>query len=187
MCFRTSNGGIGFDRGVRLKSGSAPAPGRSSTRLASNSLQTQVIKLKRRSLRRPASGRGSPPERARRVLPGIHEQLTTKRVNENWLKQIEETDYFSGHGVEVLDLNRAVREIGSAPDSGALRGASGRMRSPLLTLAGCRTGRPPERARRACSPNFHEQLTTTRVNETWLKQIEETDNIFPNVEWRYWA
>jgi len=55
-----------------------------------------------------------------------------------------------------------------------------------------RTGTSPDYARKRVTDHLlrfislHEQLTTTRVNEKWLKQIEETDNIFPDVEWRYW-
>jgi len=34
---------------------------------------------------------------------------------------------------------------------------------------------------------LHEQLTATRVNEAWLKRVEWLDNIFPEVNYRYWA
>ncbi|MHB8521980.1 MAG: glycoside hydrolase family 57 protein [Limisphaerales bacterium] len=34
---------------------------------------------------------------------------------------------------------------------------------------------------------LHEQLTSTRVDEPWLKQIEALDNIFPEVDYRYWG
>ena len=33
---------------------------------------------------------------------------------------------------------------------------------------------------------LHEQLTVTRVDETFLKRIEWLDNIFPEVNYRYW-
>jgi 1,4-alpha-glucan branching enzyme len=33
---------------------------------------------------------------------------------------------------------------------------------------------------------LHEQLTTTHINEPWLAQAESRDNLFPDVEWRYW-
>src|SRR4030095_10930253 len=34
---------------------------------------------------------------------------------------------------------------------------------------------------------LHEQLTTTRVDEKWLSQIEWLDRIFPDIDYRYWA
>jgi 1,4-alpha-glucan branching enzyme len=34
---------------------------------------------------------------------------------------------------------------------------------------------------------LHEQLTATRVDEDWLSQIEALDNLFPDVDYRYWA
>jgi 1,4-alpha-glucan branching enzyme len=34
---------------------------------------------------------------------------------------------------------------------------------------------------------LHRQLTTSEIDESWLAQIEQADNIFPNVDWRYWA
>ncbi len=32
-----------------------------------------------------------------------------------------------------------------------------------------------------------EQLTTTRVDEPWLARIEAMDNIFPDINYHYWA
>lgn len=34
---------------------------------------------------------------------------------------------------------------------------------------------------------LHSQLTTTQLDEKWLKQVESVDNLFPDVDWRYWA
>jgi len=34
---------------------------------------------------------------------------------------------------------------------------------------------------------LNEQLTVTRVDEAWLKRVEWLDNIFPEVNYRYWA
>ena len=34
---------------------------------------------------------------------------------------------------------------------------------------------------------LHEQLTTTGVDEKWLARIESLDNIFPDVNYQYWA
>jgi 1,4-alpha-glucan branching enzyme len=56
-----------------------------------------------------------------------------------------------------------------------------------------RTGTSPDYARKRVKDHLlrfitlHEQLTTTRVDENWLRQIESTDNLFPEVEFSYWA
>lgn len=56
-----------------------------------------------------------------------------------------------------------------------------------------RTGTSPDYARKRVKDHLlrfialHEQLTTTRVNEKWLTQIEWLDNIFPEVNYHYWA
>jgi 1,4-alpha-glucan branching enzyme len=34
--------------------------------------------------------------------------------------------------------------------------------------------------------SLYNQLTTKNINEPWLSQIEQTDNIFPNLDCRYW-
>ena len=56
-----------------------------------------------------------------------------------------------------------------------------------------RTGTSPDYARRRVKDHLlrfiglHEQLTSTRIEEKWLQQIEATDNIFPNVNYLYWS
>jgi 1,4-alpha-glucan branching enzyme len=56
-----------------------------------------------------------------------------------------------------------------------------------------RTGTSPNYARQRVKTHLlrfialHEQLTTTRVDEKWLSQIEGADNLFPDVNYRYWA
>src|SRR5262245_14655496 len=56
-----------------------------------------------------------------------------------------------------------------------------------------RTGTSPAYARQRVKDHLlrfialHEQLTTTRVDEPWLAQIEAIDNTFPDVNPRYWA
>jgi len=56
-----------------------------------------------------------------------------------------------------------------------------------------RTGTSPDYARRRVKDHLlrfvalHEQLTTTRVDEKWLGRVEWLDNIFPDVNCRYWA
>jgi len=56
-----------------------------------------------------------------------------------------------------------------------------------------RTGTSPDYARKRVKDHLlrfialHEQLTTTRVNEKFLTQIEWLDNVFPDVNYHYWA
>ena len=56
-----------------------------------------------------------------------------------------------------------------------------------------RAGTSPDYARRRVKDHLlrfialHEQLTTTRVDETWLAGVESPDNIFPDINYHYWA
>jgi 1,4-alpha-glucan branching enzyme len=56
-----------------------------------------------------------------------------------------------------------------------------------------RTGTSPDYARQRFKSHLlrflalHEQLTSTRVDEAWLAQVESQDNLFPDVDYRYWA
>jgi len=56
-----------------------------------------------------------------------------------------------------------------------------------------RTGTNPDYATRRVKDHLlrfialHEQLTTTSVDEAWLAGIEGQDNIFPAIDYRYWA
>jgi len=56
-----------------------------------------------------------------------------------------------------------------------------------------RTGTSPDYARKRVKDHLlrfialHEQLTTTRVDEAWLAQVESVDNLFPEIDYRYWA
>jgi 1,4-alpha-glucan branching enzyme len=56
-----------------------------------------------------------------------------------------------------------------------------------------RTGTSPEYAKRRVKDHLlrfialHEQLTSTKVDAPWLARIEAIDNLFPNVNYRYWA
>jgi 1,4-alpha-glucan branching enzyme len=55
-----------------------------------------------------------------------------------------------------------------------------------------RTGTSPEYARKRVKDHLlrfstlHEQLTGAGVEETWLSQVESRDNIFPEINYRYW-
>lgn len=56
-----------------------------------------------------------------------------------------------------------------------------------------RTGTSPEYARSRVKTHLlrfialHDQLTSTSIDETWLSALEQTDPIFPNINYRYWA
>lgn len=56
-----------------------------------------------------------------------------------------------------------------------------------------RTGTSPEYAKRRVTDHLlrfialHEQLTSTSIDEAWLTAVEQTDNIFPDVNYHYWA
>jgi 1,4-alpha-glucan branching enzyme len=55
-----------------------------------------------------------------------------------------------------------------------------------------RTGTSPEYARKRVKDHLfrflalHEQLTGTGVDEKWLSEVESRDNIFPEINYRYW-
>ncbi|HUR45446.1 MAG TPA: 1,4-alpha-glucan branching protein domain-containing protein [Candidatus Saccharimonadales bacterium] len=56
-----------------------------------------------------------------------------------------------------------------------------------------RTGTSPDYARKRVKDHLlrfialHEQLTATRIDEEWLSQVEAMDNIFPDINYHYWA
>ncbi|MGH7969296.1 MAG: glycoside hydrolase family 57 protein [Limisphaerales bacterium] len=56
-----------------------------------------------------------------------------------------------------------------------------------------RTGTSPGYARRRVTMHLlrftriYEQLLNGQIEEDWLKQIIEQDNLFPNLKWEYWA
>jgi 1,4-alpha-glucan branching enzyme len=56
-----------------------------------------------------------------------------------------------------------------------------------------RTGTSPDYARKRVKDHLlrfialHEQLTSTKIDEPWLAQIELIDNIFPQVDYNCWA
>ncbi len=56
-----------------------------------------------------------------------------------------------------------------------------------------RTGTSPDYARQRVKDHLlrfialHEQLTTTRIDEAWLGWVETVDNLFPDIDYRYWA
>jgi 1,4-alpha-glucan branching enzyme len=56
-----------------------------------------------------------------------------------------------------------------------------------------RSGTSPDYARKRVKEHLlrfialHEQLTTTRVDSGWLARVEAMDNLFPDLDYRYWA
>jgi 1,4-alpha-glucan branching enzyme len=56
-----------------------------------------------------------------------------------------------------------------------------------------RTGTSPDYARKRVKEHLlrftriYEQLTAAQLDENWLKQVEWRDNLFPDVDYRYWA
>jgi 1,4-alpha-glucan branching enzyme len=83
------------------------------------------------------------------------------------------------HGLTARALNQAARELLLAQASDW----------PFIL----RTGTSPEYARKRVKDHLlrfialHEQLTTTKVDKSWLEQVEAVDNIFPEVNYRFWA
>ena len=57
-----------------------------------------------------------------------------------------------------------------------------------------RTGTSPNYARKRVKDHLlrflalHEQLTgAAGIDERWLGELESSDNLFPEADWRYWA
>ena len=56
-----------------------------------------------------------------------------------------------------------------------------------------RTGTSPDYATKRVKDHLHrflmlyEQLTAKKIDEPWLRQIEQMDNIFPKLNYRLWA
>jgi 1,4-alpha-glucan branching enzyme len=56
-----------------------------------------------------------------------------------------------------------------------------------------RTGTSPDYASRRVKDHLHrfltlyQQLNAKKIDEPWLRQIEQMDNIFPNLNYRLWA
>jgi 1,4-alpha-glucan branching enzyme len=84
------------------------------------------------------------------------------------------------------------------PDALTIRALQQAARELLLAQSSdwpfiLRTNTSPEYARRRVKDHLlrfialHEQLTSTQVDEAFLAGLEETDNLFPDVNYRYWA
>jgi 1,4-alpha-glucan branching enzyme len=87
--------------------------------------------------------------------------------------------YPNATGVKLRALKQAGRELLLAQSSDW----------PFIL----RTGTSPDYARKRVKEHLlrfialHEQLTLTRVDELWLNRIEAMDNIFPDIDYKYWA
>lgn len=87
--------------------------------------------------------------------------------------------YPDATGITERALNQAARELLLAQASDW----------PFIL----RTGTSPDYARRRVKEHLlrfialHEQLTSTKVDEEWLGRVEWADNIFPDVNYRYWG
>ena len=86
----------------------------------------------------------------------------------------------------------------SQPDALQERALKQAARELLLAQASdwpfiLRTGTSPEYARRRVKDHLlrfskiYEQLNSSRIDESWLKEVEWKDNIFPEVNYRYYA
>ena len=91
----------------------------------------------------------------------------------------ELAERFSGvQGVQERALKQAGRELLLAQSSDW----------PFIL----RTGTSPDYAARRVKDHLqrflalYEQLTAKKIDEPWLRQIEQMDNIFPNIDYRYW-
>lgn len=113
-----------------------------------------------------------------------------------WLNETNEWIYPHLHVAEER-MTKLAREVGrpTALQERALKQAA---RELLLAQASdwpfiLRTGTSPDYARKRVKDHLfrfitlHDQLTKSEVDELWLKEIESRDNLFPNVNWRYWA
>jgi 1,4-alpha-glucan branching enzyme len=113
-----------------------------------------------------------------------------------WLNETNEWIYPHLHAAQERMTKLAQKFLNPTPvEERALKQAA---RELLLAQASdwpfiLRTGTSPEYARKRVKEHLlrfialHEQLTTTKVDEAYLGKLEATDNIFPEVNWRYWV
>jgi len=113
-----------------------------------------------------------------------------------WLNETNEWIYPHLHVAEERMTNLARNFAKPTPlQERALKQAA---RELLLAQASdwpfiLRTGTSPDYARKRVKDHLfrfislHDQLTSDRVDEKWLSEIEGRDNIFPEVNYHYWA
>jgi 1,4-alpha-glucan branching enzyme len=112
-----------------------------------------------------------------------------------WLNESNEWIYHHLRAAQAR-MTELVERFSGAP---GLAGRALRQAARELLLAQSsdwpfilRTGTSPDYAARRVKEHLsrflmlYEQLTNARFDEPWLAQIERTDNIFPNIDCRYW-
>lgn len=113
-----------------------------------------------------------------------------------WLNETNE--WILPHLEISMERMQALAQRYPNPDDVTRRALNQAARELLLAQASdwpfiLRTGTSPNYARQRVKEHLlrfialHEQLTITKVDERWLAQIEATDNIFPEINYRYWA
>ncbi len=113
-----------------------------------------------------------------------------------WLNEKNEWIYPHLH-VAQERMTELARRF-SQPDALSERMLKQAARELLLAQASdwpfiLRTGTSPDYARKRVKEHLlrftriYEQLTAGQLDEEWLKQVEWWDNIFPDVNYRYWA
>jgi 1,4-alpha-glucan branching enzyme len=113
-----------------------------------------------------------------------------------WLNETNEWIYPHLH-VAQERMTQLARNF-PAPDPLRRRALNQAARELLLAQASdwpfiLRTGTSPDYARKRVKDHLlrfialHDQLTSTGVDEQWLGQAEWRDNIFPEINYRYWA
>jgi 1,4-alpha-glucan branching enzyme len=113
-----------------------------------------------------------------------------------WLNETNEWIYPHLHVAQERMSNLARRH----PKAGGLTERALKQAARELLLAQSsdwpfilRTGTSPDYARKRVTDHLvrfialHEQLTSTKVDENWLSRVEAIDNVFPEVDYRYWG
>ncbi|MDX1950817.1 MAG: 1,4-alpha-glucan branching protein domain-containing protein [Verrucomicrobiota bacterium] len=112
-----------------------------------------------------------------------------------WLNETNEWIY-PHLGVAQERMSELVRRH-PAPDPLTNRALKQAGRELLLAQSSdwpfiLRTGTSPDYAKKRVKEHLlrfialHEQLTNTKIDESWLFQVEQIDNLFPNINYRYW-
>ena len=114
-----------------------------------------------------------------------------------WLNETNEWIYPHLHAAQERKLTKLAGHFPN-PTLLQIRALNQAARELLLAQASdwpfiLRTGTSPDYARKRVKDHLfrfialHDQLMSTGVDEKWLTQIESRDNIFPEVNYRYWA
>ena len=113
-----------------------------------------------------------------------------------WLN--EKNEWIYPHLDIAAERMTALARRNPTPDGLTLRALKQAGRELLLAQSSdwpfiLRTGTNPGYATQRVKDHLlrfialHEQLTTTSVDEVWLTDIESKDNIFPDIDYRYWV